>query len=164
MITAQISRNGSTQQMSQTVTLPPHHSTTVQWSVDASNNLFGRLILVNVLQGKDGDLPAKQGSCGIFLLNLLGMSGQEAFILLCVTSFALLILSAVIWLRGHLPLNGRDRNIAHAFVTLAVVATLGFLAALLRWWGFIMILDTLTLILLVVIFTDVLLNPQERRL
>ncbi|HLO15392.1 MAG TPA: hypothetical protein VK206_11215 [Anaerolineales bacterium] len=159
MVTAEISRNGGAQQISQTLTLAPHESKAVTWAVDASNVLFGRLILVSVLQGKYEDLPARQGYCGIFLLNLFGMSGRATLILLCSTSFALLSLGTAIWVRSHWPLNRRDENIARAFGSLAVLATLGLFSALLRWWGLIIILDAITLILIIVIFTDVLFNP-----
>jgi hypothetical protein len=163
MVTAQISRNNGTQQMSQTLTLAPHESKTVQWKVDVSNILYGRLILVSVLQGKYQELPARQGSCGILFLNLFGMNGREMIILLCLTSFAFLVLGAVIWMRVHLSLNSRDENIARAFGSLGVLATMGLFAALLRWWGLIIILDAVALILIVVLFTEVLFNPSSKR-
>jgi hypothetical protein len=160
MVTAEISRNGGAQQISQALTLAPHESKPVQWKVDASNVLFGRLILVSILQGKYEDLPARQGYCGILFLSLFGMNGREAIILLGSTSFILLILGAVIWIRGHLPLNPRDESLARAFGSLAAVATIGLFTALLRWWGLIIILDVIALILIIVIFTEVLFNPQ----
>jgi hypothetical protein len=158
MVTAEISRNGGAPQMSQVLTLAPHESKTVQWNVDASNVLFGRLILVSILQGKYDDLPARQGYCGILFFTLFGMNGRETIILLCSTSFGLLILGAVSWIRGHLPLSSRDENIARVFGSLATLGTLGLFTALLRWWGLIIILDAITLILIVVIFTEVLFN------
>jgi hypothetical protein len=88
------------------------------------------------------------------------MHGREMILLLCSISFILLILGAVIWLRGRLPLNSRDANIARACGSLGTLATLGLFTALLRWWGLIMLLDAIALILLAVIFTDVLFNPQ----
>ena len=159
MVTAEISRNGGAQQISQTLTLAPHESKTIQWKVDASNILFGRLILVSILQGKYEDLPARQGYCGILFLNLFGMDGRETIVLLCSISFVLLILGAVIWMRGRLPLNPRNENIARAFGSLAILATIGLFTALLRWWGLIIILDAIALILVIVILTDVLFNP-----
>jgi hypothetical protein len=149
--------------MSQTLTLAPHESKTVQWKVDVSNILYGRLILVSVLQGKYQELPARQGSCGILFLNLFGMNGREMIILLCLTSFAFLVLGAVFWMRLHLSLNSRDENIARAFGSLGVLATMGLFAALLRWWGLIIILDAVALILIVVLFTEVLFNPSSKR-
>lgn len=159
MVTAQISQSNGTQQTSETLRLAPHESKIVQWKVDASNILYGRLILVSVLQGKYQDLPARQGSCGILFLNLFGMNGRQMLILLCLTSFAFLVLGAVTWMRAHLPLNSRDENIARAFGSLGALATLGLIAALLRWWGLIIILDAVALILIVVIFTELLFNP-----
>lgn len=159
MFTAQITRNNGVQQMSETPTIAPHMSKIIQWKVDASNSLYGRLILVSVLQGKYEDLPARRGSCGIIFLNLPGMNGREMLILLCSISFVLLILGAVTWARGRLPLKPRDENLARAFGSLGSLATIGLLAALLRWWGLIVILDAVALILLIVIFTDVLFNP-----
>jgi hypothetical protein len=164
MVTAEISRNGGTQQVSQALTLAPHESKTIQWKVDASNILFGRLILISILQGKYDDLPARQGYCGILLVSLFGMNGRETFTLLCLTSLVLLILGAVIWRRGRLPLNPRDENIARAFGSLATLGTIGLFTALLRWWGLIIILDTIALMLIIVIFTEVLFNPQQRRI
>jgi len=159
MITAQIGRNNGVQQMSETPTIAPRTSKTIQWKVDAANSLYGRLILVSVLQGKYEDLPARQGSCGIIFLNLLGMNGRETTILLSCLSVGLLILGAAIWLRGRLPLNPRTENIARSFSSLGILTTVGLLAALLRWWGLIIILDAVALIVLIVIFTDILFNP-----
>ena len=159
MVTAQISQSNGTQQTSETLRLAPHESKIVQWKVDASNILYGRLILVSVLQGKYQDLPARQGSCGILFLNLFGMNGREMIVLLCLASFALLVVGAVTWMRAHLPLNSRDENIARAFGSLGGLATMGLVAALLRWWGLIIILDAVALILIVVIFTELLFNP-----
>jgi hypothetical protein len=162
-VTAEISRNGNTQQMSDLVVLAAHETKTVEWEVDASNLIFGRLILVSVLQGKSNNLPAHQSYCGILVLNLLGMKGQAIVVLLCVTSFALLTLGALLWLRTRLPLNERDEHIARAFGSLAVLTTLGLFTALLRWWGLIIILDALALLVIVVIFTDVLFGSGQRR-
>jgi hypothetical protein len=67
-------------------------------------------------------------------------------------------------LHSQLPLNAHAANIASALSSLAVLATLALLTAILRWWGFIMILDAISLIAMIVILTEVLFNPQPRRL
>jgi len=164
LVTAEISRNSGAQQISQTVTLAPHESKTVEWRVDSSNMLFGRLILVSILQGKYGDLPAQRGYCGILFLSIFDMNGKEMLILLYSTSLLFLTLGAVIWVRIHLPLNIQDENIARAFGTLAIITTIALFIALLRWWGLIMLLDAIALMLMVVIFTELLFNPSQRRI
>ena len=159
VVTAEISRDGGAQQISQTLTLAPHESKTVEWNVDSSNILFGRLVLVSIQQGHYSDLSARQGYCGILFVSVFGMNGTVTLILLCSASLLLLILGTVIWRRIHFPLKARDENIARAFGSLAVVATIGLFTALLRWWGLIMLFDAIALIMIAVIFTDVLFSP-----
>ena len=163
VVTAEISRDGGAQQISQTLTLAPHESKTVEWSVDSSNILFGRLVLASIQQGKYSDLPARQGYCGILFLSIFGMNGRETLILLCSDCLLFLILGGVIWMRIHFPLNAKDENIVRAFGSLAAVATIGLFTALLRWWGLIILLDAIALMIIPVIFTDVLFSPGQRR-
>ena len=163
VVIADISREGSPQEISETVTLAPHASKAMTWHVDSSNILFGRLILVNISQRNYSDLPAREGYCGILLLNILGMNGRLILILLCSVSLLCLILGGVIWLRIHSPIREADAIILRPFASLAVLATLALITALLRWWGLIILLDGLALILIGVIFTEVLMNPHQKR-
>jgi hypothetical protein len=163
VVTAEISRQGEPQEISETLTLAPHASKAMQWQVDASNMIFGRLILVNISQRNYRDLPAREGYCGILFLNILGMNGRLILILLCSVSLLCLILGGVIWLRIHSPIREADTIILRPFASLAVLATLALITALLRWWGLIILLDGLALILIGVIFTEVLMNPNQRR-
>ena len=161
VITADFSRVSGDQQVSQTLLLAAHETKTVQWTVDASNILFGRLILVNVTQFRYTDLPSHQGACGIFLLSFLGLSGIETFYLLFAVSFVSILLGAFLWLRGHSPLDDLARSTAQASGILAGITITGLLAALLRWWGLIIFLDAVALILVAVILTEFVLFPKR---
>jgi hypothetical protein len=163
MVTAEISRQGAPQETSETLTLAPHASKAMQWQVDASNIIFGRLILINISQRNYRNLPAREGYCGILFLNILGLNGRLILILFCVISLLCIISGSTAWLRFHTPMKEHDKAFARPFASLAVLATLGLIAALLRWWGLIIILDGLALILVGVIFTEVLINPNPRR-
>jgi hypothetical protein len=163
MLTADFSHVGGPQELSEVLILTPHESRTVIWNVDASNIIFGRLILVSILQRTYRDLPSRQGYCGIMILNILGMNGRQILTLLCSVSLLLLIIGGVIWLRNHFPMDEQDKTVARAFGSLAVLATVGLLAALLRRWGLTIILDGITLMLIGVIFTEVLFKPGQRR-
>ena len=164
MVTADISRNGNPQEFSETLILAPHESKTVAWNVEASNIIFGRLILVSIFQRTYRHLPSQQGYCGILLLDIFGLRGWQMLILLCSVSLLCLIIGSVIWLRIHSPINEQDKVVVRPFASLAVLATLALIAALLRWWGLIIILDGIALILIGVIFTEVLFIPGQRRL
>jgi hypothetical protein len=163
VVIAYISHNDAPQEISETLTVEAHESKNMQWQVDASNVIFGRLILVNISQQSYRNLPARDGYCGIMLLDIPGMHGRLIVILLCFVSLLCIIVGSLMWLRFHAPLQEHDRALARPFVSLAILATLALLTALLRWWGLIILLDGLALILIGVICTEVLLNPYPKR-
>ena len=162
-VTADFSHRGGPQELSEVLILNPHESRTVTWNVDTSNIIFGRLILVSILQRTYRDLPSRQGYCGIMILNILGMNGRQILTLLCLASLILLLLGSAVWLRNHSPMDEQDKTVARAFGSLATVTTFGLFAALLRRWGLTIILDGIAVMLIGVIFTEVLFKPGQRR-
>lgn len=162
LVTAWISRTGGDQQLSESLTLAPHETKTLQWTVDQSDVIHGRLILVNVLRSRDSGIPSRQGTCGILVFSLLTLNGMSTFSLLFITALLCVLLGAAIWLRANWPLNTFHRNMARACGTLAGMASGGLLASLPRWWGVILPLDFLTLIILAVVLTEFVLFPRQR--
>ena len=101
VVTAKFSREGVPQETSETLTLAPGASKAMTWHVDASNIIYGRLILVNVSQRNYRDLTARQGYCGILFLNMLGMSGSLILILICAVSLFCMLGGGMLWLWLH---------------------------------------------------------------
>ena len=163
VVTAEISRTDGEQQLSQTLSLAAHETQTLQWTVDPSEILFGRLILVNIVQSRYRDLVSRQGACGILVLSLLGLNGMQTFSLLFFAGLIITSLGAAIWLRVNWPLNDLRRSTAQACVIIAGLTTAGLLAALPRWWGLILFIDFITLIIMAVVFTEFVLFPGRRR-
>jgi len=163
VVTAEISRHDGPQQLSQTLDLAPHETQTITWTVNSSNMIFGRLILVNIVQSRYADLSPSQGACGILVFNLFKLNGTSAFFLVFFTALLCTALGAAIWLRVFWPLNDFRRNMAQACGTLAVMATAGLLAALPRWWGLTLFFDAFTLIVVAVVFTEFVLFPGHIR-
>ncbi len=162
-VRAEISRAGGDQQLSQTLILAPHETRLIQWKIDASDIVFGKLILVDISQRRYRDLPAREGSCGIYILSLFGLSGSESFWMLSVLGLVFMSFGAMLWLKAHSPLDESDRSFASANGVLVGFTTAGLLAAFMRWWGLILFLDAISLIIMVVIFTEFLLFPGRRR-
>jgi len=160
VVVADISRNGDAQEFSEILTLPPHTSKAMFWNVDASNIIFGRMILISVTQRPYRDLQSRQGYCGILLLDLLGLRGWQMLFLICSASLLCLILGAALWLKIYTAMDEQTRTVTRAFGSLAIFASLGLVSAILRWWGLTMILDGIVLMLIGVIFTEVLFNPR----
>jgi hypothetical protein len=163
VVTADISHIGGDQHLSQTLTLAPHETQSIQWTVNSSNKIYGNLILVNVVQSHYADLPSGQGACGILVFNVLGLNGLNSFILTIVVAFLCISLGAAGWLRAHQPLNDLGRNAARASAVMVGMATAGFLSALPRWWGLTLFFDFFTLITMAVIFTEFILFPGRYR-
>ena len=163
VVTAEISRPAGQQQLSQTLSLAPHETRTLRWTVDPSEIIFGRLILVNIVQSRYSDLSSRQGACGILVLSLLGLNGLASFSLLFFTSLICALLGAGLWLRVNRPLDELRRSAAQACAIMAGLATAALLVALPRWWGLILFFDFLTLIIMAVVLTEFVLFPGRRR-
>jgi hypothetical protein len=163
LVTAEISRHDGPQQLSQTLDLAPHETQTIQWTVNSSNMIFGRLILVNIVQSRYADLSSRQGACGIPVLNLFKLNGNSSFFLVFFTALLCTALGAAGWLRAYSPLNDFRRSTAQACGTMAGMATAGMLVALPRWWGLILFFDAFTLIIVAVVLTEFVLFPGRIR-
>jgi len=162
-ITTEISKIGVKQSLRQTLSLAPHETRIVQWPINNSDLIFDRLILVNVIQGRYGDLDPQHGFCGILVFNLFNLTGNESFSLMFISGIVLILVGGTLWQRIHEPLDDLAEQTLQACGGLAGVTTLALLTALPRWWGLTLCLDAFALIMLSVIFTDFLLFPQHHR-
>lgn len=161
VVTAEISRAGGLQSLSQTVSLAPHETRVLRWPVDASDLIFSRLILVNVIQARYSDLDSHQGSCAILVVNLFNLSGVESLALILVGFFSLILLGGALWWRLHAPLDDLAESTLRACGAWAGMVALAVLTALPRWWGLTLFLDALALIMVGVIFTEIVLFPKR---
>ena len=114
VITADISSRSGDQQQSQTLSLAPHETKSIHWNVDASNILFGRLILVNITQAPYRDLSSRQGACGIFILSLLGLNGGVSFGILFILSLLGISTGAWLWRKESSPLDNPAGSVTTA--------------------------------------------------
>ena len=161
VVTAEISRTGGMRILSQTVPLAPHEARVLDWPVEAADVVFGRLILVNVIQARYSDLDSRQGSCGILMFSLFGLRGGETLSLILIGSLALILLGGTLWWRLHAPLDDLAENTVRACGAWAGVVTLATLSALLRWWGLTLFLDAFALMMVGVIITEIVLFPRR---
>jgi len=148
------------QQEAQTFHLAPLESQPVQWSVDSSHATFGRLILVNVLQGQYNLNPPRWGSCGILLFSLFGLGGNATFALIFAASLLLVLSGGGLWLTFRKPSNETSKKAVQACIFLAAVTLLALLTALPRLWGLTVFFDAFALIVTGVIIVEFILFPH----
>lgn len=63
----------------ETVDVPAHGATKLDWKVSEENAAFNRLVLVRVYQYQNFGIPSRSNSCGIVLLPITGITGVQAF-------------------------------------------------------------------------------------
>jgi hypothetical protein len=154
VVSAEISHTKIPRKVSQTLTLTPGESETAQWTVDPSDVIFERLILVNILQSRYRDNPSRLGSCGIFLLSLFGLTGAQTFALVFTASLVAMLSGGALWLYARWPLNKMSMNIAQISMVLLGITILALLSALPRWWGLTLFFDALIVLIMGVIITE----------
>ncbi|HXQ37265.1 MAG TPA: hypothetical protein VN843_24865, partial [Anaerolineales bacterium] len=81
VVHAEISHGKVPRDDRQTLLLSSRETETVEWTVDSTDVIFERLILINVLQARYGNNPSRSGSCGILVFSLFGLSGMQTFAL-----------------------------------------------------------------------------------
>jgi hypothetical protein len=156
VITAEISVKPRTDQ---TLSLAPGEAKSLGWMVDSSARVFDRLILVNLYQGRYSNLEPRQGSCGILVYSLFGMSGAGTFRLIFSLSVVLMILGGSLWLSTRNPLKAADASFRYASGFLGGLVLASLLSSLQRWWGLILVFNALILLMIGIIITEFIIRP-----
>lgn len=162
VVFAEISQANGPRRLNQTVTLAPKESTTLEWKVNASDLVFDRLILVNILQARYRDNPSFLGSCGIMLFSLFGLGGTLTFSLLAFLSLAGMVSGGTLWWRARQPRDAFATALARINSFLMGITILALVSAFMRAWGFTLFFDALTLLVMGIIFTDFVLSGRHR--
>ena len=163
VVHAEISHGKVPRDDRQTLLLSSRETETVEWTVDSSDVIFERLILVNVLQARYGNNPSRSGSCGILVFSIFGLSGMQTFALGFAISLVLMISGGVLWLYVRRPLDNFSHNIRQINSVLFGITLLALLSALRHWWGLALFFDALIVLVMGVIFTEFVLFSRKYR-
>lgn len=160
MVVSLISRGNGTQDTSQVLTLAPGESQTLEWTVDRSNIIFDRLILVNIIQRRYSKLEPNQGACGILILNLFGLTGLWSLGLVLTVSLLLVLSGSILWLRNHSDRDESSNKVIQISKFFAGLVFAGMFTAAFRWWGLILFFDFLALAVMIVGLTEIALPSK----
>ena len=163
VVISRISHGKRTQDTRQTLTLAPGQSQTLEWTVDRSNIVFDRMILVHVNQWRYSKLESNEGACGILVLDLFGLTGLWSLALVLTVSFLLILAGAMTWIRNHSDRDEHSNKVIQIGRVFAGFAIAGMLSAAFRWWGLIIFFDFLVFVTLIVGFTESLPSPDPER-
>jgi hypothetical protein len=160
-VNAYISSAEGTREESTTLELAPLESQPLQWTVDRSDVVFSRLILVNILQRPYDDLASRQGACSILMFSLFGLSGNQTLVSFVTAGVFGALLGAGLLFYLHPPLTDFRKNAVKMNAVFLCLVLMGLFTALLRLWGLTLFFDSVALILLTVIITETVLFPQK---
>ncbi len=113
-------------------TLAPGETRTLEWTVSAEDAAYRQLILVRVRSLRSPPLPSRDGACGIVVVNLPYLTGDQLVTLMVVVST--LSMGVGLWLVERRRANVFDLGALRAMSALAGLVVVGMVVSLLGWW------------------------------
>ena len=152
LIKTQISTSLLPEQFVEDIQLTPGESKRLEWPVDAGNIDLGYFIFAKVLLFSAYPLPAREATCGIFILDLPG-TGRMIVPVLVVLSF----ISMGWGLRSIIRFsasNERLRKHRSSMTFLAIMISLGLLLSFIGGWILSVMLLVVALLLMIILLSS----------
>ncbi len=161
-VNAFISRDPEPRVVSQTLELSPLESQSLEWTVDAADIVFDRLILVSVVQRPYRDLETRQGSCSIYVFTLFDMSGRDTFLVLVALGILASVLGLGLLYHAFRPLSERMTRITQITAIFLLLVLAGLLSAVPRYWGLTLAFNAGAVLVITVANVEILFAPKKR--
>jgi hypothetical protein len=146
-------------QENQRVSLSPGETMTLEWTAYPEDAAFDRLILVRGYIFRTAPLPARSGSCGIVVVNVPGMTGNQISVLAAVGGFLFMGIGSFLWVRSNqIGRQGKERHLAQGMVWLFGLITIGIILAFFSLWQLAFLFLFITVVLMLGLITYVLLG------
>jgi hypothetical protein len=139
-----------------TLPLEPGEKETVEWSLTADDVAYRWLILARVLQFRYSPLPARQAACGVLVVDVPFLTGNQLFILVIVVAFLSIVGGMALWGAGNWPLKSSPLATFRTMAALSVILLIGFLVSFLASWLIGALLFAVTLLLILEILRQVI--------
>lgn len=115
------------------VPMAPGQEGAVGWDVSTENVVLGNFVLIKAYSFASYPLPDVEGSCGMFVVDIPGISGTVLYWLWLAMSIALLALG--LWLRDLRNQEAEQRyGRGLARKVLAVLSVIGLFVGSMGWW------------------------------
>lgn len=132
-----------------TPTIGPGETLNVKWDVNPADAVYGKLILVKVMQYKTIRTPSREGTCGALALNIPYLTGNQVLIVGILSSLILMGAGIFLWLKSNKPLIGRSLNLRNAMLLMVAVIGAGIIASCCGVWMLGIILMAVCILILV---------------
>jgi hypothetical protein len=117
--------------------IPPGTTQKLSWAVVPEEAAFrGSLILVRVFINRSYPLPSRDSTCGIVVLNLGGLTGEQVVYGSFIVSLIGMLVGTFWWLRIYKSMPGQRDTLIGGIMFIEVVVILGLIASWFGWWVF----------------------------
>jgi hypothetical protein len=142
--------SGPTLSMERTrLALEPGEKKQAEWTVTRDNIDLGFFVFAQVSSYPVYPFPFRQTTCGIFVMDMFGLSGKQITTGALVGSVLGLLIGLGLWQAGNRPLSGRRMEATYAMQFLAVIVLGAMFVAFRGWWLVGILLLTVALLMLV---------------
>jgi hypothetical protein len=118
------------------LSLAPGESQTQRWTVSSENIDLGFFIFVRVANYPAYPFSFRETMCGILVLNLQGLTGNQVLNIALAVSLVCIPLGLALWeATQQRPLKGRARQTTLAMAFLAGIVLVGMLASFVGAWA-----------------------------
>jgi len=134
MIQLEISNPGMFENPREKYPIESGASRKIQWEVTSENAVFGRLILIRAYQFPTYRTPSRSGTCGILMLDLFGLSGNQILTLVFLISVVSMVAGLGMWLLLNRPLRGKPWKASRAMLAVALSVLVGMVVGYYSIW------------------------------
>lgn len=134
LVRTDLSSPGFIQTTESVVPLAPHEKKPLEWTVTSQNVDLGFLILAQVSTSPTYANPARQGTCGIVVLNVPGLTGNELFTLALLACLLLIVAGAVLTEVNSPSMAGRKLSPTTAMRFLGIMTLASMFTSFMGGW------------------------------
>jgi len=114
--------------------LEPGEAQRVDWTINADDAAYDRLVLFKVGVTGGYPIPARQATCGVVRIGIPFLSGGLIYVIALVIGLAGSIGATVFWIRRNPGMLGTEVQLARAMVWLCGAIVVGIVVSFLGWW------------------------------
>jgi hypothetical protein len=116
------------------VEFQPGESKQLQWEILPENAAYARVVLVRVYQFRLYPLYSYTGTCGVLVINFLGLPGAVTTAVWVIFALVMMASGAYLWASTIDSSVGRGKDDRYAVVALGLLVSAGMAASLLGQW------------------------------
>lgn len=114
--------------------LAPGEAQRVEWTINASDAVFERLVLVRATARGGYPLPQRGATCGVMVLGVPFLTGNQAYAAGLVVSLSCIVAGGWLWLSNHRDMMNAQIQITRFMGLLTAAVAVGLFLGLMRWW------------------------------